>query len=464
MELYPFQVEGARFLVANPRSILGDEMGLGKTVQAGAILDGIYQSTHDGGKVLVIGPGILAYSWVDLLQEHYGLSITPITDSSQVDYNLLAASNWVYVNYEKLRLPRFLNLLLEKRWDVIIVDEAHRFRESDPKKSQRTAGLLRLVKKTDRLYFLTGTPLPSGSPVDLFFMLKCIDGATFRSKWRFIHEWCMTEEVETNSGVFQRIGTARDPALFAKTMAKYILARTLEQSGRELPPVTTMRIRHPLSPRQRVMYQSMLKDFLFTIEAERETKDLYVEAPNTVARWENLRKICLTPLTFEGETDAGNKVEAILEVVDQSFASGRKVVVYTWHRAFASLLYGMIHKRFKKEGGIVMGGTGFQEQYDQANLINTGSDFVVGTIAAMSTGLNLQGASVVLFAEISYSPADNDQALKRVWREGQQNPVWVYYFIAKGTIEEHILETTRERRGDTATMMREYALAVKTRQ
>lgn len=462
MELYPYQVEGARFLASHPRSILGDEMGLGKTVQAGAVMDALYQSIHDGGEVLIIGPGILAYSWVDLIQKHFGLSITPITSSTEADLVLAGASNWVYINYEKLRLPRFLKMLTDRAWDIIVVDEAHRFREANPSKSQRTAGLLKLVKRTKSLYFLTGTPLPTGSPADLFFMLKCIDGETFKSKWRFIHEWCMTEEVETNSGVFQRIGTARDPALFAQMMKKYILARTLEQTGRELPPVTTTRIRHPLSPRQRVMYQSMLKDFLFTIQAEPVSQTLArdVEAPNTVARWESLRKICLTPLMFEGETDVGGKVEAILEIVDQSFDAGRKVVLFTWHRAFASLLAGMIQKRFKREGGIVMGGIGFQEQYDQANRINTDADYVVGTIASMSTGLNLQGGNVVIFAEISYNPGENDQALKRVWREGQKNPVWVYYVTAKGTLEEHILNVTREKRGDTATMMHEYAKAV----
>lgn len=164
---------------------------------------------------------------------------------------------------------------------------------------------------------------------------------------------------------------------------------------------------------------------------------------------------------FDGEDENGGKIDAVMELVEQAFDAGRKVVIYTWHREFAYILLSRVNRRFKAPGGVVTGGMSFEEQYATANRINTDLQFVVGTIASMSTGLNLQGAQVVIFAETSYSPAENDQALKRVIRPGQEQPTWVYYLIAAGTVEEHIFQVTRERRSDTATIMKEYAAAVK---
>jgi SNF2 family DNA or RNA helicase len=153
------------------------------------------------------------------------------------------------------------------------------------------------------------------------------------------------------------------------------------------------------------MYQSMKKDFLFSLQDNKGD----VEAPNMAAKWEALRKICLTPSMFDGEDENGGKIDAVMELVEQAFDAGRKVVIYTWHREFAYILLSRVNRRFKAPGGVVTGGMSFEEQYATANRINTDLQFVVGTIASMSTGLNLQGAQVVIFAETSSDQGRSNQ-------------------------------------------------------
>eukprot|EP00966_Prymnesium_polylepis_P075652 1754498-Prymnesium_polylepis.1 len=57
---------------------------------------------------------------------------------------------------------------------------------------------------------------------------------------------------------------------------------------------------------------------------------------------------------------------------------------------------------------------------------------------AGGVGLNITRASRVIVADISWNPVDDNQAVARCWRMGQQKPVFVYRLVADGTLEEGI--------------------------
>eukprot|EP01038_Epipyxis_sp_PR26KG_P005214 gene5214-7254_t len=58
---------------------------------------------------------------------------------------------------------------------------------------------------------------------------------------------------------------------------------------------------------------------------------------------------------------------------------------------------------------------------------------------AGGVGLNLIGGNRMILMEPDWNPANDQQAMGRVWRDGQQKPVFIYRLIAKSTIEETIL-------------------------
>ena len=55
-------------------------------------------------------------------------------------------------------------------------------------------------------------------------------------------------------------------------------------------------------------------------------------------------------------------------------------------------------------------------------------------------GLNLIGANRLVMFDPDWNPANDDQAMARVWRDGQKKPCFIYRLLSTGTIEEKIFQ------------------------
>ena len=68
-------------------------------------------------------------------------------------------------------------------------------------------------------------------------------------------------------------------------------------------------------------------------------------------------------------------------------------------------------------------------------------------------GLNLTSASNCFLLDPWWNPAAEAQAIDRIHRIGQKNPVFAYRIIARGTVEEKILELQEQKRGLADSIM-----------
>ena len=68
------------------------------------------------------------------------------------------------------------------------------------------------------------------------------------------------------------------------------------------------------------------------------------------------------------------------------------------------------------------------------------------SLRAGGVGLNLTAADYVIHMDPWWNPAAEDQASDRVHRIGQTRPVTIYRLVAKGTIEEQIVELHHRKR------------------
>ena len=95
---------------------------------------------------------------------------------------------------------------------------------------------------------------------------------------------------------------------------------------------------------------------------------------------------------------------------------------------------------FKRNGLVLHGETPVKErqkiveQFQQ----DDGPPFLILTVKAGGTGLNLTAASHVIHFDRWWNPAVENQATDRAFRIGQKKNVLVHKFVCKGTIEEKI--------------------------
>ncbi len=170
--LEAYQLKPTYRLLAKPRPslLVADDVGLGKTIEAGlAMLE--LMARGRASRILIVTPPGLMDQWREELRDKFGLEFTLIDNASglsKVQTDLPAGvSPWdalprVITSIDFLKKETVRNRALRKRWDLIVVDEAHGLAESgtpdNPYRTQRTRLGFALRDAARGLLLLTATP------------------------------------------------------------------------------------------------------------------------------------------------------------------------------------------------------------------------------------------------------------------------------------------------------------------
>ncbi len=170
--LEAYQLAPALRLLAKPRPslLVADDVGLGKTIEAGlAMLELMVRGR--ASRILIVTPPGLMDQWREELQEKFGLDFALIENASGLaaaQTRLPAGTNpWdalprVITSVDFLKKETVRSRALRKRWDLVVVDEAHALAESgtpeNPYRTQRTRLGLALREAARGLLLLTATP------------------------------------------------------------------------------------------------------------------------------------------------------------------------------------------------------------------------------------------------------------------------------------------------------------------
>ena len=218
-ELWPHQAAFFNRHAANPgpdRLLIADEVGLGKTIQAG-ILTKLRINQGRVSRLLILAPKPACRQWQDELQRKFNISI-PVLDTGvrptlahPGGYTTGApnppwAADTLIASYQWLRHHKDAFLSDNPRYDLVIVDEAHRARFSEVATAHRRPNqyltLLReLAQRTNSLLLLTATPMqmheaelhallellePTGWTAEDFRRFYDADAPLDTSHWRFM--------------------------------------------------------------------------------------------------------------------------------------------------------------------------------------------------------------------------------------------------------------------------------------
>jgi superfamily II DNA or RNA helicase len=135
---------------------------------------------------------------------------------------------------------------------------------------------------------------------------------------------------------------------------------------------------------------------------------------------------------------SSNKVKLLLQILDASKAVGDKVLIFSHSIQTLNFLEGLCRSTGRNYARLD-GSTKMSSRQGLTKDFNTGNTelYLISTTAG-GIGLNLPGANRVIIFDFKFNPVNEEQAVGRTYRIGQQKPVFVYRFVAGGTFEESI--------------------------
>ena len=134
-----------------------------------------------------------------------------------------------------------------------------------------------------------------------------------------------------------------------------------------------------------------------------------------------------------------------MEWVKDFLETDNKLVIFAHHREFIEKL--MIELQEFNPLKII-GGQDLEDRQKSIDNFQNDKNYrvIICSIKAGGVGITLTAACHIAFLEQGWTPAEHDQAEDRCYRIGTKNNVNIYYFVAKNTIEEKILQLINQKR------------------
>ncbi len=412
--LYPFQRDAVNFIYrAGGRCIIADEMGVGKTIEALAFVSMFSK------KVLIIAPANMIYKWKQECDK-WTSKTSAVYDNGKDE---LGKEN-VHIMSYNIMVNRFESLR-EIPYDTIIMDEAHKVKNS---KAMRTRVTKALIKDgIPHVMFLSGTPFMN-RPAELFPMLNMLRPVEFANYYTYALRYCGAI-YQDGAWYFPPNGATNLEEL-SERLKSIMIRRTKREVLKDLPDLTRTSL--PLEIDNIEEYRKAMKDIKEWV-AEQGEKD-YMNPEHILTKLNILRQ-----LTGKG------KVDAAVDLAESVLNDGKKVVLFAHHKEIVTSL----KTKLKKYGvGVIDGSTAPKKRQENSNefLIQDSKIRVMIITVAGAEGIDLFSASDIIFVEREWTPALEEQAESRLHRNGQKNSVNAWYLVANKTVDEKFDALVREKR------------------
>jgi superfamily II DNA or RNA helicase len=417
--------------------ILADDMGLGKTIQTLAHILVEKEAGRLDAPALVVAPTSLMGNWqAEAARFAPGLRVLLLHGKDRAAlFDAIGQADLVLTTYALL--GRDEAALRQRRYHLLILDEAQYIKNS----RSRAAQTARLLDARHRLC-LTGTPVQNhlGELWSQFhFLMPGLlgDDKTFNAVFR--------KPIEQHGDTLRR-------DLLARRVKPFMLRRTKDKVATELPPKTEIMLPVELGGAQRDLYETVRVAMDRKVRDEIDRKGLARSQIVILDALLKLRQVCCDPRLLKGHADAGAtagsaKLDALMELLDTLLSEGRKVLVFSQFTSMLALIADVLRAR-AVEFALLTGDTVDRAAPIAAFQEGSAAVFLI-SLKAGGVGLNLTAADTVIHYDPWWNPASENQATDRAWRIGQEQPVFVYKLIARGTLEEKIQEMQR-RKGELA--------------
>ena len=418
------QKEAIQKLLENKKFILADDMGLGKTTST------IISALETGAKkVLIICPATLKINWKREI-ENYSDRPIYIAESK----NFSTEHDFVIANYDIIKnfhdpKKKEDSIILKSQFDLVIVDEAHYIKNAT---AQRTKLINDIVKKTERLWLLTGTPMTS-RPMDYFNLLSLVDSPVSKNWMAYAIRYCAGYQFNAGGRKIWNVTGASNLEELRDRTSGTILRR-LKENVLDLPDKIITPVYLKLKSKA---YEDVMGEYYDWYDKNpEESKSLTVQ---------------FSKLTKVRQIIADEKIHQTIEIAENIIEQGKKVIIFcNFTDSLNKIVEHFGKTAVKLDGSMAQHERQYSvDQFQENEKIKV----FVGNIKAAGTGITLTSGDAVIFNDLSFLPSDMAQAEDRAYRYGQKNNVLVYYPIYQNTIENIIYDIVNNKKKVIATVM-----------
>ena len=223
----------------------------------------------------------------------------------------------------------------------------------------------------------------------------------------------------------------------ARRVRPFLLRRMKEDVLKELPGKQETLESSELLPEQKKLYAAYLAKLRYDTLKHLDKETFRKNRIRILAGITRLRQICCHPALFvEGYKGSSAKFEQLMQILEESKHSGRRVLIFSQFTKMLNLIATEMTMRGQTYF-YLDGQTPSEDRVELCNRFNDGEkDVFLISLKAGGTGLNLTGAATGILYDLWWNPAVEEQAADRAYRMGQKNVVQVIKLIARGTIEE----------------------------
>lgn len=444
--LRPYQLDGLAWLQAIAKfgfgGILADDMGLGKTVQVLAHVCLEKQKKRLKTPFLVICPLSVLPNWLSEAAKFAPqLKVVRYNGSDRkLKWPEVEKADLVISTYSLV--IRELESLRKIDWHGITLDESQTIKNP----ASTISKIIGSIPAKHR-FCMTGTPIENNLSElwsQFRFLLPGLLGmeTCFKKKFR---------------NPIEEKGNLEAVSILTKRIRPFVMRRTKSQVAAELPEKTLTTLSVELTGAQRDLYESLRLASTKKLRKEIEDRGIKQSQILILDALLKLRQVCCDPrlVKLESAKDAKNseKRQMLIHQLTELVAEGRRVLVFS---QFTSML-DLIAEDLSEVGINFLRLQGDTKDRTTPILEFQRGDAPVFLISlkAGGTGLNLTAADTVIHYDPWWNPAVEEQATDRAHRIGQTKNVFVYKLIAKGTIEQRIMELQKRKKNLAACILDE---------
>jgi SNF2 family DNA or RNA helicase len=432
VKLREYQEQAADFLYARDRALILAPVGAGKTAMTLVAMEAMLRDGHVS-RFLVLAPKRVcvtvwpaeAPKWAPALK----VAVAVGTPKQRLEA-LKSRAQVVVTNYDNLQW-------LAKQafsFDAVAFDELTRLKNPS---GERFKALHKLLKDVHIRWGLTGSFTSNGLE-DVFGQCKIVDESLLgRSKGAFLQQYFYLENKEFNQWeprpeslplVMQKI----KPATFVLEPGEY---------RDKLPPLHTVEMRCEMA--NRAPYDQMKKDFVAqfpTAEAVAVNAGVVTQKLTQMSSgfvYDTQRTAADTPGTFHVKQTAVWFDTSKFDLLDEVLQENQRAPTLVWY-AFQEEL-AELRRRYPHAQTL--------DTPDAVNRWNAGKiELLLAHPQSAGHGVNLQGQNKMVFLSLPWSLELYEQAVGRLHRGGQTQPVWVYILLTNKTIDEKIWAALHDKR------------------